>query len=478
VGQFYKHVSIIEKDYNGQQSWVLLVDGGFTEPSLSYFANHLIDTDKAKSTIDAYCRYVAHFIDFIIEASRISQSQGAQSLTGALLANIISLYPRALVAGTNSSDKQIVQLTSNLNMNGMLPNSSTVHIAAINIYLELNASLQQKLMELSEFSTGLPLISESQLFPDILTKDVIKLNQAIKINSKSVLAGVICGGAKYKTLSVLKAVSSRGAQPDQVIPFPANHVKNLIDIGFKSYRDKALFALAACSGARIHELLSICMTDGIDFKKRRIYLRNPRAKSPKDLNGWFTVEQISGLPFKSRTTPVTLLLEPFNEWFWDNLSLYLENEYIPSNAHPFLFQIIKGKNRGKPLLKGDSKEHSNVMRNLSRTFINACKLISVKGYAPHSLRHFYGDWCRNFYPTGDGFGLELTTIKELMGHASLESTMKYSRKDSDEHRLQQETFFSQLENSGAISLDTLRAIKLEKALNEVKERIALLGGNA
>lgn len=472
-----KNVTLKKTTYGGVDSWELLVgDQGMVEPSLSYFAKHLIDERYPSSTINAYCAHVASFIDYVLEATKIKAEDRDESreLTGIFLVDIISLYPRLLAGGAFTKNKLLTQVAISLGAKSMLPTSASVHLAAVNKYLLLNESLHARLMQMADVMPDFPRISEVQLFPAVFKKHELSSRQSIEINSKSVIAGVVCGGAKFKRMAALTALSHRSNQDEEVIPFPAESIYELITNGFKSYRDKALFALAACSGARMHELLSIRFPKGIDVTKRLVYLINPRNALPEDYFGWFSIEEIHALPYKGRQTTETLLIEPFEKLFWDNLLLYMKSsEFIPSRHHPFLFQVIKGKNRGAPLLKGGASQHKNTMRNIRESFYKACKRIGVEGYAPHSLRHFYGDWCRNFYPYEGGFGLEPTMIQDLMGHTNLQSTIRYARKETTELRLQQKTYYSMLENQGDVTFDQLHLKKLEAAINNTKKRMEM-----
>ena len=59
--------------------------------------------------------------------------------------------------------------------------------------------------------------------------------------------------------------------------------------------------------------------------------------------------------------------------------------------------------------------------------------ITGRNYGFHSLRHMYGYYLLNHCPNPMNirqFGMDLKTVQHLMGHASIQSTERYARRDA------------------------------------------------
>lgn len=125
---------------------------------------------------------------------------------------------------------------------------------------------------------------------------------------------------------------------------------------------------------------------------------------------------------------MTLLIEPFASKFFESLKAYLDRERIAHDRHQFLFQYLSGEDRGKPFFL------STAASRLEQ-FHKACRGIGVQlppGTAGHSLRHMYGTYLLNYFPRANGdYGLPAPMVQQLMGHATLKSTLKYARYDQD-----------------------------------------------
>ena len=123
-----------------------------------------------------------------------------------------------------------------------------------------------------------------------------------------------------------------------------------------------------------------------------------------------------------------MLISPFADLFFQNLQLYISNEYIPHGIHDFIFQIMSSKRPGKPLCTaGYSSIYDNFKRAVLHTSIPDGERLS-----PHSLRHMYGVYMLNYCPNMDGgYGFPLETVRIFMGHKDIESTKKYAQKDKD-----------------------------------------------
>lgn len=229
----------------------------------------------------------------------------------------------------------------------------------------------------------------------------------------------------------------------QFKPFPPHLVQELLD-HTKNPRDKLMFGLMAYGGRRLSELLHLCMEDmatrgdelvawlkhpshapmvwvnkaGAEVKSsRREYLkaifdllpRNEHGANPS-FAGW------KGIKFDDEAALVS-------EMYWirdaGKYLLQLHRNYlhgaratVPKKRHPY---YLVGED-GDPLTtKAAEKQFRLACNRLER------KLgVSLKGYGPHSLRHFYGFYC------ADVLRADLLLIQKWMGHAQASSTQVYA----------------------------------------------------
>lgn len=431
---------------SGDDTWMLIHEDGWQDPYFDYYAKDLLENKQSKfNTREKYCRFVAAFVDYLVEASKWYRESGQSGsltceyrqtnsagfsidLAGPALVELIRIYPKVLAGGAYSDDPVVVEMAKRLKRKVTAQPSQQVHIAAINHYLALSEGFNLRLQQsgLSEFN-GLPLLSETCLFPHIGAAVELSRFERLAMSTRTMLGGVIAGGAKLKRLSALKPVvfNGDGENFDYDSAFPLESAPDLINHGFNSYRDRALYCLLMASGIRISEALALTWND-VDCVNRKIYIRDPRTKDlEKVYLGFLSLEQRNSLPWKGRTHPVTLLIEPFATEFWKLLELYMKHEMFVTSTHPFVFQVLKRGNAADPLILSD---HSNLRRN----FKKAChKLDAEYCYSAHSLRHMYGVYCLNFWPNADGsYGLVPEKVQFLMGHSRRDSTMHYAKPDT------------------------------------------------
>jgi hypothetical protein len=76
-----------------------------------------------------------------------------------------------------------------------------------------------------------------------------------------------------------------------------------------------------------------------------------------------TPEEASELAWKGRQTPITFLLHPFADLFWEHLQNYLTYEYNSSVNHDFIFQ----KTNGRPLFAALRKDLNETFKKGSLT---------------------------------------------------------------------------------------------------------------
>lgn len=477
----------------GDDTWMLTHADGWRDPYFDYFATHLLKTKQSKfNTREKYCRFAAAFVDYMIEAASWYRENMQQSsltnkyrrnvssgpnfeMAGPALVEFIEIYPKVLAGGAHSGDPIVVELSKRLGREVYKHKSQRLHIQAVNLYLELSESFNSRMHQsgLKDIH-GMPLFTDASLFPHVGGRTEISPFQRIALSNKSMIGGVVAGGPRLKRLAALKpAVVDEDVEDhyDFDSAFPIEDAPNLITSGFETYRDRALYCLLMASGVRISEALSLTWFD-VDPVNRKVFIRNPSLKSLKEVYwGFLTHEQRKKLPWKGRTHSLTLLIEPFATEFWRLLQLYMDNEMIATESHPFVFQKLKGNNIIDPLIFTD---HSN----LRTTFTNACAKIGLEdSYSPHTLRHMYGVYCFNYWPNSDGtYGLPPAKVQYLMGHFSMESTMNYAKPDTVLLAAEQRINASVLdgfavEDRGEIRVKVLEQM-LEKAEAEVKKNRA------
>lgn len=482
----------------GDDTWMLIHDDGWRDPYFDYYATYLLDIKRRKfNTREKYCRAAAGFIDYLLEAAKWYREGGhskflvdeygqagsagpAKDLAGPALVEFIRIYPKVLSGGLHSRDQVVVELAQRLNRRVCAHQSQRLHIEAINQYLTLSESFALRMHQsgLSEVN-GLPLIAESSLFPHVGTSVELTRFERLALTNRSMLGGVVAGGPRLKRLAALSPAvvdDVDGDHYDYDSAFPLESAPDLINKGFTSYRDKAFYCLLMAIGIRISEALPLTWSD-VDCVNRQIFIRDPRKKDlEKVYLGYLTVEERNKLPWKGRTHPRTLLIEPFATEFWRLLDLYLSREAFMTANHPFVFQVLKGANAGEPLVLSDQS-------NMRKAFKSACRRIGIDDcYGAHALRHMYAVYCLNYWPNANGtYGLAPEMVQFLLGHTHRDSTMNYAKPDTLILEAEQRVNAAILSGFHIEDRANIRVKKLEemlaKAMAEAHNVKSLLTGN-
>jgi len=152
----------------------------------------------------------------------------------------------------------------------------------------------------------------------------------------------------------------------------------LSDLG--TYRDRAMVLLMALGGLRAAEVRSLRLAD-VDMGLRRV--------------------RVTGKGGRERVVPV-------DRAFFTELGPYLRDERPVGCATAQCFVVLHGPTAGGPLTESG-------MRRIFRTHRARSGAIRVR---PHRLRHSYGTELA-------AAGIDLLVLRELMGHASPETTAGY-----------------------------------------------------
>jgi len=163
-----------------------------------------------------------------------------------------------------------------------------------------------------------------------------------------------------------------------VIPLTAQEVSKFWS-SFRTFRDLALVASMLFAGLRSREVLNLQLED-LRFTQGQILVR--------------------GKGNRQR-------LLPLDPQIIEVLKRYLSVERPPTDS-AFVFVVLKGQNRGKPLTPA----------GLRTLFRHHRRLSEVAKANPHRFRHTFGaDMVRA--------GISLPALMKLMGHAHIHTTMLY-----------------------------------------------------
>lgn len=226
-------------------------------------------------------------------------------------------------------------------------------------------------------------------------------------------------------------------------PFPPELVQDLIDTT-KNPRDKLAFALLAYGGRRESELLHLFATDiaarGAELAvhlrhparapmtwknhaskivsgERREYLKSIFGLLPRTEHG----ANPSAVGWKGIKFDDESELRSELYWIGDRGSYLLDlhrtylhsvRAMVPRRHHPYYFV----SEDGEPLkVSAFENQFRLACRRLERKHG-----ISLRGFGPHSLRHFYGFYCV------DVLNLDLLLVQKFLGHADPSSTAIYA----------------------------------------------------
>jgi site-specific recombinase XerD len=159
--------------------------------------------------------------------------------------------------------------------------------------------------------------------------------------------------------------------PDEIAAFVGD---------LNTHRDRAMALAMLFGGLRAGEVRSLLLVD-VDQGLRRL--------------------RVVGKGDKERVVPV-------DRAFFSELVAYLRLERPPGCSTPQCFVVLRGPTRGQPLTEAG-------MRRIFRTHRARSGATRVR---PHRLRHTYGTELATA-------GIDLLVLRELMGHASPETTARY-----------------------------------------------------
>lgn len=418
---------------NGQTTWRLRTAQGQELEAFTRFAEFA--EDYSPRTTKRYLEVVGRFLDYLIEAGVFEPPFPTTRRLNA----IIDAYPLLLRDGAeltvsrirqraqaSSDDDWLVATALGLGWSPMKASSLGNTLAAVNHFLTLSESLAREELERATL-LGIKHNDRLEGLIRALQGTVpVSLAEVQRMRQNSMLGSVAKFAPKgLRRPKRLRGSGRTGQSDTRHKDFPIEHVKSLVEAA-TCWRDKALWLLLAASGIRTSEARNLLLDD-IVAEEQRVYVLDPddrRFKPPSNV--------LEHPRFKGRQIAATYLFPPFREWFFEALEQYLNLEYVPT-ADRYLFQYVEPTRRGEPLVNASDAA-------LAKQFKKAVHRAGIplpfdgEDYTPHSLRHTYGVYMVNDYPVdpkAGRFGLPLTDVQMLMGHARLSSTQVYARRKSE-----------------------------------------------
>ncbi|MBI6750750.1 tyrosine-type recombinase/integrase [Pseudomonas syringae] len=421
-----KNFILIEAPATSEAAYLLYhLDPGVPDEArefkpFTHYATWLARNGYAPATVENYSDHTGRFIDYVYEASK-TQFPADVEVT---IETIIYSYQAFLLFGEAASNPIARRLVDSLGKDKITGHNS------------LAQGIESSIRWFLQVSENKNKIAPDQLFSPFYTNraEYRSLCEISAHKANSWVAAVIRDSLnailpKRKNDTLFPQAKRRDRkndkQPFKKIPYPIEYSVDLVRQAKPQkaktfYRDMTLYALLAATGARSSEALQIRMPD-IDDDDFAIFLRDPFARKTPGI----TEEEHKSLAWKGRATEVTYMIEPFARIFWDNLEKYLALEYNSSVGHDFLFQ----SSDGRPYFASDRSSRDKTFKNYAKK----SGIANITGVSLHSLRHMYGTYTLNYMPVpGQATpGFPITYVKILMGHASVTSTMKYAKHDTD-----------------------------------------------
>ncbi|MDP5167359.1 tyrosine-type recombinase/integrase [Pseudomonas syringae] len=464
-----KNFILVEAPLTSEANYILLhLDPDLPDEArefkpFSHYTIWLARRGYAPNTAKLYAEHVGRFIDYVYEASR-SQFPMDVDVT---IESIVYSYQAYLLFGKGATNPIARQLAECLGKEKLTSHNS------------LSQTIESSIHWFLKVSEAKNNIAPDQLFSAFyLHRNEYRSQYEISAqHASSWLAAVIRDSLnsvlpKGKKDKLFPQAKRRDRKNDkQAFKTTAYPIEQSVELVRQSkpsrsktfYRDMTFYSLLAATGARTSEALQVRLID-IDGDEFAVFLRDPFARQSPGI----TEDEYKLLSWKGRETELTYMIEPFARIFWQNLEKYLNLEYNSSVGHDFLFQ----NSDGRPFFASDRSSRDKTFKH----YALRSGLTDVNGISPHSLRHMYGTYTLNYMPVpGQSIpGFPITYVKILMGHASVTSTQKYAKHDTDiiEAYLQHANKY--VTQQGEESIKTIREefhVRQLEALREEAKRI-------
>ena len=401
------------------------------------YVRHLIRKGISNSAGSGYMGHAARFIDFC----------EAKSQKGFLLAT--SIYDLAL-------EYEQYLLHEDIDLDGIpRKRTSPTSLPVIEAALKHFVRIYEAAPNIDFFAVTTKIIQPTY-----------SPNAQAKMKQHSLLGSVIRGSGEQRDRSkaglFITVKSNRSQNTNAVKSFELDSIHLLFE-GAKSHRDKCLYALLASGGIRTYEAEQLRIhPDHIDIKEQKIFIRSPFLESLPELS----LDEWESLHWKGRSVNEVFLVAPWKALFFKHLDDYLTHEYNPHTDHDFLFQILKGPRKYRPLF---TRCRSSKIDN----FDSAClrmDIVPTKQSKLHSLRHSYGDYLYNWIPTPSGLGMPETYVWHNLGHADDRQMPRYAKLNIDSMNEKLRESEALLNNAEQIDTDTLRIEHYEREIQKIKNK--------
>lgn len=278
---------------------------------------------------------------------------------------IINEYASYLLYQKNYSKKTIDSYTRDINKFLEFMNNENYTLNSVDSTLIRNFLAHETLSGISKRSNARRVIALRQFYEYLVKNNYVEFNPFIVISTPKV---------------------------DKKLPefMYLEEINNLFELNFQRkdflmHRDQAIIELLFSSGLRVSELVNLTLQD-LNLKERMM--------------------RIVGKGNKERIVPFSLKTQK-------TLSIYLENtrkELIANSGNNIGTNYVFLNNRGEKLTTRGVEYILQEIENKTGVTLSL---------HPHKFRHSFATHLLNQ-------GLDLRTIQELMGHASLSSTQVYT----------------------------------------------------
>lgn len=363
------------------------------------------------STISSYVEYVAHFIDYLIEAGILDAKNPPNQVA---IDNAVDLYPIYLSEGVYSRNPFIADIAKKIGKTD--GNLSTVpQVSAVNHFLTFSVQLARDMREYLETKKGTVIAAPELIFEALNGSRDMSHHEIQRLRNNSIL------GANLRKIKATRKTRLRGKIQKRVgsvterkKDFPVERFEELL-LNEPCPRNRALWALLGGGGLRQSEGLALPL-DLVNCESQTV-----RVQDPNDLRGASKYSPAEKLRWKGRETASVYILPFIRKIFFDSYLEYLRIKPISNSGFSFL--KLDDDGYGDPLLNATNT-------TLNDSFKAAQRRIGMKTlYTLHSLRHMFGVFMLNFFPnpfTGE-LGLSIEDVQTLMGHAEIGSTRVYAQ---------------------------------------------------
>jgi site-specific recombinase XerC len=396
--------------------------------AFNQFHKHMDEKLKlGEGTITIYGDDLAHFLDYMIEM-KVFLSDVAP--TRKELDEAVNAYPDYLANGVKSKNSYVAEIAKRIGgFKGV--NADGHHIAAVNHFLVFAEQLAKDMFELAELVAGVTIDSPALVFSSLQGEVKMSPHEINRIRQNSVLGANLRqikpwkkarlqskNKSNQKTIDPKSDICLLQQTEDLYVEgtnmdFPLERFQELLE-NEPCPRNRALWALLGGGGLRQSEGVITYMP--LVFPEEQIV----RIVDPNDWRGSSKYK----VPhrFKGRETAEVYIIPALRQIFFDS---YLEWMKIrPLSNEYYVFLKHDKKSYAEPL-------HLATNTTLNKAFKKAQKRIGMTTlYTLHSLRHMYGVFMVNDFPTPwkTEDGLDVEHVQQLMGHACLESTKRYAKK--------------------------------------------------